>query len=803
MHNLHKDYEKLDESLRHPSKYPGYVSILQDPEVYPFAADPAEDLPGAEGPLLMRNGFVRELLLNCASKQNVFDDEFATATQAQLHKWGRSDEIHLICVSTKFPDLGNPYYEPDPAFSAGEDLVGLYENRKNEAELVKNLQSGYRLIGTVANMRKPTMMVVNGAAIGAGASMAFFGNMAAVEETSVAAFPACSLGLAPGFGASYFLNRYTTPAFGMMLALTGKRLKYWDLLHCGLATTALHFSDIPYLAKAMADGQGERGLGMLMTGISNYEPENYGPYTLGPYVDLIERCFADKDSVEEICEALKGEEMHFAHYLLRKILDNCPISVKVAFRLMKDAEQRELNIDYLCEQELAADEHRFVDTLGLSPETADRRPYDGVWKPPNAFTEENYHTASAFAQQPATGAAGGAAVPSVDSILDSLSQIAATAAAQQRAHSNEAFPRFDDEEIELDDLAESLEADPSWLSEPVLPQNSLDFEAVSDARRLGNADAARLAALPKEERDAELSRILSSIGTPASITDEWDISDSDDDNQHEEVSPRILPAANRSEQHQKALENALRQDFETTDSLNASRDTIDDFSADEIYDDDSRIARDAEEEAAAAAPTPEKYSPIEEEYRRALESEPPCYTDYHDSKPEKLFTESNTIPVEEQEAPSDEIASEWENISRPDTSMFEVKTRVRQALLPERGAHLLGLQKCFEAEYRANLRLVQGPEFAEAVEKRVLGNGKPDWRIKRLRDVPDQLVNDIVAPFSDPNDELPRMNPYSHKGANLRSHLRDFYKMRHITGPSERDLMFYAERHMFGGKLSG
>ncbi|MDP2435591.1 MAG: hypothetical protein Q8P67_07595, partial [archaeon] len=126
---------------------------------------------------------------------------------------------------------------------------------------------------------------------------------------------------------------------------------------------------------------------------------------------------------------------------------------------------------------------------------------------------------------------------------------------------------------------------------------------------------------------------------------------------------------------------------------------------------------------------------------------------------------------------------------------------VRLASRSDKGGHLFSLQTLAEAEFRTNMRLVQFPDFATAVHSRILKptGAPPAWAIKDIADVPSRLVEDILAPFSDPQEELGEINQFSHLGHNLRSSMFARYRARLLAKPSEKKMMQFAERELFGG----
>jgi enoyl-CoA hydratase/carnithine racemase len=387
-----KQLEKKDASLLRQSKWPGHKHIRDEPGVYMYARDPLEDMEGHHESNLLMDTHVpgRQLFMNRASTLNALDSKFSRELGDVVYKWTKSSHKAVQCVFLmakepvryRSPMLQRCEYNVDPVdalsqqrlanvererrhaaqfggekgrrvenevgenvFCAGVDMLALYEARRRQVSDADSvLRAQAKLVATVANARKPLVSVVNGLAVGVGGSMAALSNLCAVDRSSVYALPDTAMGLSPVGGASQYLNRLTLPGFGMMLALTGKRVRGHDLIHCGVATTALSDTDVPLMCTTIRDG-GVKSLRLLFDVLDEFEAPAIEPYLLQPYTELIERCFGQKDSVEDICAALAAEPLHFAGYLLQKMLDNSPIALKATHRLLREAEQREIEID--------------------------------------------------------------------------------------------------------------------------------------------------------------------------------------------------------------------------------------------------------------------------------------------------------------------------------------------------------------------------------------------------------------------------------------------------------------------------
>ena len=93
------------------------------------------------------------------------------------------------------------------AFCTGEDL-GAYSNISIVPELGETVDKNYNaLIRRIRALSIPVIMAINGVAAGAGANLAFSGDLllAARSAKFIQAF--CKIGLIPDSGGTYFLPR--------------------------------------------------------------------------------------------------------------------------------------------------------------------------------------------------------------------------------------------------------------------------------------------------------------------------------------------------------------------------------------------------------------------------------------------------------------------------------------------------------------------------------------------------------------------------------------------------------------------
>lgn len=81
----------------------------------------------------------------------------------------------------------------------------------------------------------PYVAFISGIVMGGGVGISLFGKYRIATECSLFAMPETQIGFFPDVGVSYHLARMPNH-LGDFLALTGYRLKGYDLVHAGIAT---------------------------------------------------------------------------------------------------------------------------------------------------------------------------------------------------------------------------------------------------------------------------------------------------------------------------------------------------------------------------------------------------------------------------------------------------------------------------------------------------------------------------------------------------------------------------------------
>jgi 2-(1,2-epoxy-1,2-dihydrophenyl)acetyl-CoA isomerase len=136
-----------------------------------------------------------------------------------------------------------------PAFCAGGDVkameqqTGMFHGEPNELRM--RYMHGIQQIPLVMeSLSKPVIAMVQGAAIGAGCDLAMMCDMRIGTEKSKFGETFVKLGLVPGDGGSYFLQRVIGYSQAMMMSLTGDIIAGQEACRIGLLNMIVPEADL-------------------------------------------------------------------------------------------------------------------------------------------------------------------------------------------------------------------------------------------------------------------------------------------------------------------------------------------------------------------------------------------------------------------------------------------------------------------------------------------------------------------------------------------------------------------------------
>ncbi len=321
------------------------------------------DFGGGDEIRFERTGRAGLVTLTRPQALNAVTHRMVNALARALDAWEADETVDVVLIRGE-----------GRAFSAGGDIVHIYETGKAGRPPVAFFADEYRLNARISRFRKPYVALIDGIVMGGGVGVSFHGSHRVMTENAQFAMPEVGIGFFPDVGASHLLPALGR-GFGMYLALTGERVRHGDAVASGLATHAMKAVDKDMLAEELArTGDPDAALRSL----SQTAPRETDPATLA----AIERHFSAarlEDVVESLERAAPADA--FASRTLATLLARSPTSLHVAFRQISTG--RGLSMDDCMKMEfrilnrmLAG--HDFYEGIRAAVIDKDRKP---AWRP--------------------------------------------------------------------------------------------------------------------------------------------------------------------------------------------------------------------------------------------------------------------------------------------------------------------------------------------------------------------------------------------------------------------------------------
>jgi enoyl-CoA hydratase len=169
-------------------------------------------------------GPVRILTLNRPGRRNAMDAELQQALLQALIELRNPGEVRAAVLTGA-----------GPAFSAGGDMEMIRSMQQDGQLREAILQTWRSLYLEFTSMRIPAVAAVNGAAVGAGCTLALLCDVVIMDEDAYLADPHVSSGLAPGDGAAVLWPLLAGLGAAKAYLLTGDRITAAEAWRLGLA----------------------------------------------------------------------------------------------------------------------------------------------------------------------------------------------------------------------------------------------------------------------------------------------------------------------------------------------------------------------------------------------------------------------------------------------------------------------------------------------------------------------------------------------------------------------------------------
>ncbi len=193
------------------------------------------------------------ITFNRPEVRNAFNGVMAEEVQAALKPAERDENVRCIVITGA-----------GQGFCAGQDLAAIRE--RGEVSFREHLQKTYHpIVAKLRSIEKPVIAAINGAAAGAGWSMALACDIRYAAETAKFRLAFSGIGLAPDSGASFFLPRMIGLGRALELAYTNDLLDANSALSFGLVNKVFPADQLMPAAMELARKLAQaptRGLGL-------------------------------------------------------------------------------------------------------------------------------------------------------------------------------------------------------------------------------------------------------------------------------------------------------------------------------------------------------------------------------------------------------------------------------------------------------------------------------------------------------------------------------------------------------------
>jgi len=206
------------------------------------AEDLAESFGGGDEIRFERRGAAGIVTLARPKALNAVTHGMVLALERALDAWRDDRAVELVVIKAE-----------GRAFSAGGDIIDIYNAGRTGKLPTKFFADEYRLNAKIHAFPKPYVAIIDGIAMGGGVGVSYHGSHRVVTENAAFAMPECGIGFFPDVGGSYLLPRLKG-AYGLYLGLTGVRAKRGDQCWGGLATHAIDAAGVPPLLEALIQG---------------------------------------------------------------------------------------------------------------------------------------------------------------------------------------------------------------------------------------------------------------------------------------------------------------------------------------------------------------------------------------------------------------------------------------------------------------------------------------------------------------------------------------------------------------------
>ncbi|CAH3015110.1 unnamed protein product [Porites evermanni] len=245
-----------------------------------------------------------------------------------LKKWDADPAVSLVLIKGT----------GDRAFCAGGDVREVAEAGKRGGDLSKLFfKEEYMLNYAIGSLQTPYVALINGITMGGGVGLSVHGRFRVATESTLFAMPETAIGLFPDVGGGYVLPRMKDK-LGIYLALTGHRLKGYDVKHAGVAThfvTSEKLTELESSLLNLVDPHANSIQEVLNHYDKKCSEEHSKEFVLEKFTNQINSCF-DQSSMEGIIKALEKDGTEWALKQIEILNRMSPTSLKITLRQLQE-----------------------------------------------------------------------------------------------------------------------------------------------------------------------------------------------------------------------------------------------------------------------------------------------------------------------------------------------------------------------------------------------------------------------------------------------------------------------------------
>jgi enoyl-CoA hydratase len=202
----------------------------------------ASDTDAHPAVVVDRLGSVARVTLARPEKANAMDTEITDALLAAVQELRDDPDVHAMVLTGQ-----------GSAFSAGGDFETIRAMRDDRALRAAVLAAHQELFWAMTHLPFPTVAAVNGAAVGAGVTVALLCDLVVIAEDTFLSDPRVSLGLLDGAGGLLLWPLLTSLSAAKEHLLLGDRVSGVEAHRLGLANRAVPASEVVGEALQLAE----------------------------------------------------------------------------------------------------------------------------------------------------------------------------------------------------------------------------------------------------------------------------------------------------------------------------------------------------------------------------------------------------------------------------------------------------------------------------------------------------------------------------------------------------------------------